>query len=589
MKIITIFVMLTTLLFAAATASNVTAQTSECVTGGAVSENNADLAADCDTLLGLMDTLRGSAPLDWSASTSVGSWQGVNTGGSPIRVITIRLQKEDLDGSIPAGIGDLDALINLWLYTNSLSGPLPDSLGNLSNLKTLMLAWNDMSGQIPLSLDNLTLDRLWLRGNDFTGCVPANLLDVADGDADQLRLPACSEEPEVTPTPEPGVTPMPTATATVVPITTPTPTTGTNVEERLDAIDDDIADLTDWLEGIDDDLDVIDDDLVDIFDRLGTLEAMPTPIPPAGEVLLPSDSPPLGSTVLAGDSTYRVNELSDPAPGDLVAPDEGNRYFAADITQMAGEDEDGYSYRNFSVQDSQGYVYDHTIWGTLEPEFGSGTLGPSETTRGWVTFEVLESAVIISIRVEYDYSEPVAIIAVTGLENLPAPTPVPVVSSVSDLTVADENRCAPYDSGDYSYSRTLEAKIVEEMGGIIYGPYTGTTFASTSETDIEHIVARSEAHDSGLCAVDVTKRKEFAGDLLNLTLASPSVNRHQKGAKDVAEWLPTLNECWFADRVVKVRKKYELTTDQAEVDALTAVLSDCDSTDMIVITPTPAP
>ena len=126
---------------------------------------------------------------------------------------------------------------------------------------------------------------------------------------------------------------MPTATATVVPITTPTPTptplptptTGTNVEERLDAIDDDIADLTDWLEGIDDDLDVIDDDLVDIFDRLGTLEAMPTPIPPAGEVLLPSDSPPLGSTVLAGDSTYRVNELSDPAPGDLVAPDEGQQ------------------------------------------------------------------------------------------------------------------------------------------------------------------------------------------------------------------------------------------------------------------------
>ena len=426
--------MLTTLLFAAATASNVTAQTSECVTGGAVSENNADLAADCDTLLGLMDTLRGSAPLDWSASTSVGSWQGVNTGGSPIRVITIRLQKEDLDGSIPAGIGDLDALINLWLYTNSLSGPLPDSLGNLSNLKTLMLAWNDMSGQIPLSLDNLTLDRLWLRGNDFTGCVPANLLDVADGDADQLRLPACSEEPEVTPTPEPGVTPMPTAT--VVPITTPTPsptpTTGTNVEERLDAIDDDIADHTDWLEGIDDDLDAIDDDiadhtdwlegidddldaidddLVDIFDRLGTLEAPPMPIPPPGEVLLPSDSPPLGSTVLAGDSTYRVNELSDPAPWNFIGPDEGNRYFAADITQMAGEDEDGYSYRNFSVQDSQGYVYDYTIWGTREPEFGSGTLGPSETTRGWVTFEVLESAVIISIRVEYDYGEPVAIIA----------------------------------------------------------------------------------------------------------------------------------------------------------------------------------
>ena len=43
-------------------------------------------------------------------------------------------------------------------------------------------------------------------------------------------------------------------------------------------------------------------------------------------------------------------------------------------------------------------------------DFGVGELGPSETTRGWVTFEVSESAVIISIRVEYEYFEPVAII-----------------------------------------------------------------------------------------------------------------------------------------------------------------------------------
>lgn len=33
------------------------------------------------------------------------------------------------------------------------------------------------------------------------------------------------------------------------------------------------------------------------------------------------------------------------------------------------------------------------------------------------------------------------------------------------------------------------------LGGAIYGPYTATTFRSTRETDIEHIVARSEAQD----------------------------------------------------------------------------------------------
>ena len=61
-----------------------------------------------------------------------------------------------------------------------------------------------------------------------------------------------------------------------------------------------------------------------------------------------------------------------------------------------------------------------------------------------------------------------------------------------------------------------------------YGPYTGTCFSSTRQSDIEHIVATSEAHDSGLCARDRATRTRFAQDLRNLTLASPQVNRHQK-------------------------------------------------------------
>ena len=99
------------------------------------------------------------------------------------------------------------------------------------------------------------------------------------------------------------------------------------------------------------------------------------------------------------------------------------------------------------------------------------------------------------------------------------------------IVVAPEHRCAPYDSDDYRYSQSVEQRIVAGMGGIIYGPYTGTWFVSTSETAIEHIVARSEAHDSGLCAADAATRSQFAGDLLNLTLASPSVNRSPTRAR----------------------------------------------------------
>ena len=114
--------------------------------------------------------------------------------------------------------------------------------------------------------------------------------------------------------------------------------------------------------------------------------------------------------------------------------------------------------------------------------------------------------------------------------------------------------------------------------GAVYGPYTGTCFSSTSETDIEHIVAASEAHDSGLCAADAATRAQFSRDLRNLTLASPEVNRYEKSGKDASEWTPARNACWFAGRVLEVRRVYGLTIDRDEAEALERILSGCKST-----------
>ena len=99
------------------------------------------------------------------------------------------------------------------------------------------------------------------------------------------------------------------------------------------------------------------------------------------------------------------------------------------------------------------------------------------------------------------------------------PVPTNLGSTWRGITLASEERCSPYDSEDYPYSPSVEPKIVDGLGGI-YGPYTGNWFGSIRETDIEHIVARSEAHDSGLCAASPETRARFASDLLNLTLAS---------------------------------------------------------------------
>ncbi len=147
------------------------------------------------------------------------------------------------------------------------------------------------------------------------------------------------------------------------------------------------------------------------------------------------------------------------------------------------------------------------------------------------------------------------------------------------LVVAPEIRCSPYNSHDYAYPQSVEGEIVVELGGI-YSPYTLERFASTRETDIEHIVARSEAHDSGLCAADLATRRRFASDLLNLTLADPDLNRHVKRDYDATRWMPPTNRCWFANRVVEVRRKYDLTIDRREADVLERVLSSCSTREL---------
>ena len=150
------------------------------------------------------------------------------------------------------------------------------------------------------------------------------------------------------------------------------------------------------------------------------------------------------------------------------------------------------------------------------------------------------------------------------------------------LAVAPESRCADadYDRDEYGTRyRSKEDDIVDELGSV-FGPYTGRCFASERETDIEHIVALHEAHTSGMCLADTETKRTFAGDLANLTLAAPEVNR-AKSALDAFDWMPERNRCWFANRVVEVKLKYGLTVDRDEAEALELVLAGCGSTGLV--------
>ena len=163
-------------------ASNVFSATatmqSACFTGGAVpaGDEYAGLARDCEILLGLHDTLVGSATLSpaWSVSTDIDSWQGINL--EAMRVSHLQLERQGLTGSLPAALGDLDGLTQLSLLDNTLTGEIPSELGSLSELNWLALSSNQLSGVIPSELGALVkLDYLHLQSNSLTGPIPPEI------------------------------------------------------------------------------------------------------------------------------------------------------------------------------------------------------------------------------------------------------------------------------------------------------------------------------------------------------------------------------------------------------------------------------
>ena len=78
------------------------------------------------------------------------SWHGVTCSGSAgnEHVTGLKLNFNNLKGTVPASITDLTELSALNLYQNELSGPLPP-LDQWSRLVTLILGSNRFSGPIP--------------------------------------------------------------------------------------------------------------------------------------------------------------------------------------------------------------------------------------------------------------------------------------------------------------------------------------------------------------------------------------------------------------------------------------------------------
>ena len=124
---------------------------------------------------------------------------------------------------------------------------------------------------------------------------------------------------------------------------------------------------------------------------------------------------------------------------------------------------------------------------------------------------------------------------------------------------------------------TRDCKVIS---GLLLDPYSGKviTFSSTkSNIDIDHVVALSNAWQTGAAYFDKTKRQQIANDPLNLLAVDFSLNR-QKGDGDAATWLPPLKSyrCDYVARQIAVKAKYGLWVTQPEKVAIIKLLEKCE-------------
>ncbi len=120
------------------------------------------------------------------------------------------------------------------------------------------------------------------------------------------------------------------------------------------------------------------------------------------------------------------------------------------------------------------------------------------------------------------------------------------------------------------------------MSGILADPYTGTTISFTRGKDtsdlvqIDHVVALSNAWQTGAQQLTLEQRVAFANDPLELLAVDGSANQ-AKGDGDAATWLPANKafRCQYVARQIAVKAKYSLWVTEAEKSAMRRVLADC--------------
>jgi hypothetical protein len=189
--------------------------------------------------------------------------------------------------------------------------------------------------------------------------------------------------------------------------------------------------------------------------------------------------------------------------------------------------------------------------------------------------------------------------------SAPAPSPVPAgpaAEVLAQLQVAPEDTGAHYDRDDWlpDWARVGECSTRETVlkqqgkgvtvdgrcrptGGTWLSAYDGVTTSDPRDLQIDHIVPLAEVARSGPVvngrrqrpgSWPEEKRAAYANDIEGLVAVTASSNQ-SKSDDDPARWMPDRDPCGYVTAWVRIKKKYGLSVDQTEHDAIASVLAKC--------------
>ncbi len=176
--------------------------------------------------------------------------------------------------------------------------------------------------------------------------------------------------------------------------------------------------------------------------------------------------------------------------------------------------------------------------------------------------------------------------AIDVLETLPVKGRTPKTGYARAQFSNGWARSGGCDLRNIILQRDLKDVAVDEecrvLSGTLKDPYTAKTIqfsrgsTTSGEVQIDHVVALSNAWQTGAQQLSPEQRHAFANDPLNLIATEGAANQ-QKSDADAATWLPSNRSfrCQYVARQIAIKDAYSLWVVPPEAAAMKQVLTRC--------------